>query len=121
MKLDVTVLGKALDLAYDKAIEGVPGIPGLASAEELAKDYLDNPGRLEKRGDTLIRYQVAKGLDLGLRDRARGLDYIAGRHPSEPRECPLRAASDGGCDRTHGRPRHPQRPGEDRLLRLPVR
>lgn len=27
MKLDATIVGKALDLAYDKAVDGVPGVP----------------------------------------------------------------------------------------------
>lgn len=43
VKLDATVMGKALDRAYDKAVDGVPGIPGLEAAEELAKDYLNDP------------------------------------------------------------------------------
>ncbi len=34
----------ALDLAYDKAMDGVPGVPGLESAEGLAEDYLNDPG-----------------------------------------------------------------------------
>lgn len=48
MKLDATTIGKALDLAYDKAVEGMPGVPGLESAEELAKDYLNDPGPLDR-------------------------------------------------------------------------
>jgi hypothetical protein len=51
---------KALDQVYGKAVEGVPGVPGLESAERLAQDYLDGTGSLEKMVDTLIRYQVAK-------------------------------------------------------------
>lgn len=49
MKLDSTVVGKALDLAYGKAVEGVPGVPGMESAEGLAKDYLNDGGSLEDR------------------------------------------------------------------------
>jgi uncharacterized protein (DUF697 family) len=60
VKLDAIVVGKALDLAYDKAVDGVPGLPGLGSAEELARDYLDDPGSLEDGVDALIRNQVLK-------------------------------------------------------------
>lgn len=65
MKLDATIVGKALDLPYEKAVEGVPGVPGLESAEALAKDYLDDSGSLEDRVDTLIRYQVLKATASG--------------------------------------------------------
>ncbi len=76
MKLDATVVGKALDLAYDKAVDGVPGVPGLEAAEELARDYLNDPGSLEDKANTLIRYQV-------LRSRRPGsLRGWAGCYPS---------------------------------------
>ena len=65
MQLDATIIGKALDLAYDKAIEGVPGVPGLQSAEELAKDYLNDPMSLEEQVDALIRTQVLKASTSG--------------------------------------------------------
>jgi uncharacterized protein (DUF697 family) len=65
MKLDATVVGKALDLAYDKAVDGVPGVPGLDSAEELADDYLNDPGSLEDKVNTLIRYQALKAATSG--------------------------------------------------------
>ncbi len=65
MKLDATTMGKALDLAYDKAVDGVPGIPGLESAEGLARDYLNDPGSLEDKVNTLIRYQVLKATTSG--------------------------------------------------------
>ncbi len=58
MKLDATVVGKALDLAYDKAVDGVPGVPSLGSAEGLAEDYLNDPGLSEEKVDALI---VTKG------------------------------------------------------------
>lgn len=60
MPVDATAIGKVLDLAYDKAVEGVPGVPGLQSAEGLAKDYLNDPGSLEDQVDALIRMQVLK-------------------------------------------------------------
>lgn len=28
MKLDATAIGNTLDLVYDKAVDGVPGVPG---------------------------------------------------------------------------------------------
>ncbi len=65
MKLDATTIGKALDLAYDKAVDGVPGVPGLGSAEGLAKDYLNDPGSLEDKVNILIRYQVLKATTSG--------------------------------------------------------
>lgn len=65
MRLDATLVGKALDLAYDKAVDGIPGVPGLESAEELANDYLNDPESLEDKIDTLIRYQVLKATTSG--------------------------------------------------------
>ncbi len=65
MKLDATLVGKALDLAYDKAVDGVPGIPGLGSAEGLADDYLNDTGSLEEKVDALIRVQVLKAATSG--------------------------------------------------------
>lgn len=65
MKLDSTIVGKALDLAYDKAVDGVPGVPGMESAEGLAKDYLNDPGSLEDAVNALIRYQVVKATTSG--------------------------------------------------------
>jgi len=65
VKLDSTVVGKALDLAYGKAVEGVPGVPGMESAEGLAQDYLNDGGSLENRVNALIRYQVVKASTSG--------------------------------------------------------
>ena len=65
MKLDATTVGKALDLAYDKAVDGIPGVPGLESAEGLAEDYLNDSGSLEDQVDALIRYQVLKATTSG--------------------------------------------------------
>ncbi len=65
MKLDATVVGKVLDLAYDKAVDGVPGVPGLGSAEGLAEDYLNRSGSLEDKVDALIHVQVLKAATSG--------------------------------------------------------
>ncbi len=65
MKLDSTTVGKALDLAYDRAVGGMPGVPGLESAEGLAKDYLNDPGSLDDQVNALILYQVLKATTSG--------------------------------------------------------
>lgn len=38
---------------------------GFLSAEEMAKDYLEGPGSLEDKANTLVRYQVAKASTSG--------------------------------------------------------
>ena len=48
---------KAMDWAYDKAMNGVPG---LDSAEEMAADYLCKQGTLRDKANSLIRWQNAK-------------------------------------------------------------
>src|SRR5476651_1962612 len=48
---------QALDWAYDKAINGVPG---LDSAEEMAATYLKGNGTLEEKVNSLIRWQNTK-------------------------------------------------------------
>lgn len=65
MQLDAATLMKALGPVYDKAVDGVPGVPGMKSAKGLAEDYLNDPGALEDRVDALIRYQVAKASTSG--------------------------------------------------------
>ncbi len=65
MKLDATTVRKVLDLVYDKAVDGVPGVPGMESAENLAKDYLSGSGSLEEKVSTLVRYQVLKASTSG--------------------------------------------------------
>ncbi len=48
---------QALDWAYEKAVDGVPG---LGSAEELARDYLNRIGNAHEQANELIRWQNAK-------------------------------------------------------------
>jgi len=48
---------QALDWAYDKAINGVPG---LDSADEMAATYLKGDGTLEEKVNSLIRWQNTK-------------------------------------------------------------
>jgi hypothetical protein len=50
-------LSTALDWAYDKAINGVPG---LDSAEELAKEYMAGNGTLQEKVNSLINWQITK-------------------------------------------------------------
>ena len=55
--MDVTAMGKALSLSYDKALSGIAGMKG---AEALAAEYMATGGDLEKQVDMLIRNQVIK-------------------------------------------------------------
>lgn len=48
---------QALDWAYDKAVNGVPG---LDSAQEMAEDYLSGDGTLHCKTNSLIRWQISK-------------------------------------------------------------
>ncbi len=73
MQLDSTTITKALDVAYDKAVEGIPGVPGVEAAEDLAKDYLNDEGSLSDQVDTLIRYQVVKASASGFLTGLGGL------------------------------------------------
>jgi len=56
-ELTESTIQKALDFAYDKAVNGVKG---LDSAEELAENYLDKDGSLEDKVNSLIRWQNTK-------------------------------------------------------------
>ncbi|TVY08406.1 EcsC family protein [Paenibacillus cremeus] len=53
---------KSLDWAYDKAINGVPG---LDSAEEMARDYLAKGTSVEESIKSLIKWQVSKSATSG--------------------------------------------------------
>lgn len=48
---------KAMDWAYDKAVNGVKG---LDSAEEMAADFMKGEGSLKDKANRLIRWQNAK-------------------------------------------------------------
>lgn len=56
-KLDEGIIMKALDYAYDKAINGVPG---LGTAYELAQEYMNNEEDVISNANSLIRWQIAK-------------------------------------------------------------
>ena len=55
--MDVTAMGKALSMSYDKALSGIAGMKG---AEALAAEYMATGDDLEKHVDMLIRNQVIK-------------------------------------------------------------
>jgi hypothetical protein len=61
---------QVLDLAYERALGGAPG---LASAQDLAKDYLSRGGNRAESVDALIRWQVAKAAASGLVTGVGGL------------------------------------------------
>ncbi|HYF85396.1 EcsC family protein [Azospirillum sp.] len=55
--LTESAIHQALDWAYDKAVNGVPG---LDSAVELAAEYAKQDGTLHDQANALIRWQIAK-------------------------------------------------------------
>ncbi|MEH7334851.1 EcsC family protein [Neobacillus drentensis] len=61
-KLDQSIIMKTLDWAYDKAVNG---IPGLDSAEDMANDYLKRDGTLIEKVNSLIRWQNTKAATTG--------------------------------------------------------
>ncbi len=76
MKLDPDAVTNALDLLYEKALNGVPalgGIPGFSSVEEMTQDYLGDGGSLEQQIDKLINVQVAKAATSGFLTGLGGL------------------------------------------------
>lgn len=61
-KLNQEVIVKALDWAYDKALNGLPGTD---TAEELAEGYLRKAKSIEDAADSLIRWQTSKSATSG--------------------------------------------------------
>jgi hypothetical protein len=70
MALDQAAIQRVLDWAYDKAVDGVPG---LDSAEELASSYTQGPGTAVDKCNALIRWQVAKASATGFLSGLGGL------------------------------------------------
>lgn len=60
----------ALDFAYDKAINGVPG---LDSASELAESYMKENGSLKEKANSLVRWQNTKAATSGFLTGLGGL------------------------------------------------
>lgn len=56
-ELNQGMIMKALDYAYDKAINGIPGFD---SAQEMAENYMSNSNDQIKNCDSLIRWQNTK-------------------------------------------------------------
>lgn len=56
-KLDKGMIMKALDYAYDKAVNGLPGVE---TAEELAQNYMNGHGLLQENAKSFIKWQIAK-------------------------------------------------------------
>lgn len=61
-KLSETLIMKTLDYAYDKAVNGVPG---LDSAQEMADNYLAKGGKKIDMANSLIRWQNTKATTSG--------------------------------------------------------
>lgn len=55
--LNKSVIMKALDYGYDKAVNG---LPGMETADELASSYMKNEGTLEDQANDLVKWQIAK-------------------------------------------------------------
>ena len=56
-ELNQGMMMKALDYAYDKAVNG---LPGFETSEEIANSYLAGSGTLEDKANSLVRWQIAK-------------------------------------------------------------
>jgi len=56
-KLDQNMVMKTLDWAYEKSVNG---LPGLDSAKELANCYMSTDGNLKDKVNSLIRWQNTK-------------------------------------------------------------
>jgi hypothetical protein len=57
MKLDKETFQKALDFAYEKALNGIPGFD---SASQMAENYLSKNENVNNAANTLITWQIAK-------------------------------------------------------------
>lgn len=60
--LTVGKVQKVLDWAYDKAVNGMPG---MGTAQDLAADFMRGDRTLEKKVNTLIRWQNTKAATTG--------------------------------------------------------
>jgi hypothetical protein len=56
--VDKSVFMKALNWAYDRAVEGIPGL--FESVEELTASYQRQTGTLDDRARSLVNWQIAK-------------------------------------------------------------
>ena len=65
-----SVIQKTLDWAYDKAVNGVPG---LGTAQDLANDFLKGDKPLDKKINSLVRWQNTKAATTGFLTGLGGL------------------------------------------------
>jgi len=56
-KIDQGMIMVALDYCYDKAINGLPGVD---TAEELAREYMAGEGNQKSTAESLVRWQIVK-------------------------------------------------------------
>lgn len=73
-KLDDGTIMKALEWGYRKAVDG--GIPGSATAEELAMSYMRRNGTLRDKANSLIRWQNTKAATSGFVNGLPGLPFM---------------------------------------------
>jgi uncharacterized protein (DUF697 family) len=69
-KVSETTIMKALNWAYDAALNG---LPGLGTAREMGDEYAKGKGSLEDQANALIRWQVAKASTSGFLTGLGGL------------------------------------------------
>ncbi|MBF0412738.1 MAG: EcsC family protein [Desulfamplus sp.] len=62
-KVDESTILKAVDWAYDKAVNG--GIPGFDTAQELAESYMKGDGNIYDKVNSLIKWQDTKAATSG--------------------------------------------------------
>jgi len=55
--LNHSIVMRTLNWAYEKALSG---LPGLDSAPELARKYMEKDGSLHDKANSLIRWQMPK-------------------------------------------------------------
>ncbi len=80
MKVTQEIVTKALDYAYTKAVDGVPG---LDSATELAANYRAGDGSLYDKANQLIRWQNVKATTTGFVAGIPGLIAIPVTLPAD--------------------------------------
>lgn len=56
-KIDQGMIMTALDYCYNKAVNGLPGVD---TAEEIAREYMAGKGNLKSNAESLVRWQIAK-------------------------------------------------------------
>ncbi|MBB3111067.1 uncharacterized protein (DUF697 family) [Paenibacillus phyllosphaerae] len=69
-KMNQEVITKALDWAYEKAVNG---LPGAETAQELAENYMRKSSSLEEAANSLINWQISKSATSGFLTGLGGL------------------------------------------------